>query len=200
MKAGRAWPWLAVAVICAGLLVALVVALAVQGRAKPPVAALTVAGVPEGESRFPADFGRLDDLVPFAGGAAPVAEIVVATEHAPEFRGADWVAAQDPEAWTLQAMAAREEEAVKRFLAGREDRADFAYFVFPLDGSDWYVVTLGSFPSRELAEGIAVSKGLAGGGGQQAFPRRLGIYQEALRPAVPAPSPAAEPLAPPAQP
>lgn len=196
MTAGRAWPWLAVSIICAGLLAVLVVALAVQGRGKPPAAALMVAGAPE-ESRFPADFGRLDDLVPFAGGAAPVAEVVVAEEHAPEFRGADWVAAQNPEAWTIQAMAAREEEAVKRFLAGREDRADFSYFVFPLDGSDWYVVTLGSFSSRELAEGIAASKGLAAGEGQ-AFPRRLGIYQEALRPAVPAPSPA--PQAPPPQP
>lgn len=196
MKASRAWSWLAVAAGCAGLLVVFVVALAVQGRDKPPAAALAVAGTPEGESRFPADFGRLDDLVPFAGGAAPVAEVVVAIEHAPEFRGADWVAAQNPEAWTIQAMAARDEEAVKRFLAGREDRADFAYFVFPLEGSDWFVVTLGSFPSRELAEGIAASKGLGGEAGQ-AFPRRLGVYQEALRPAVPAPSPAAESAAPP---
>ncbi|MCC2638767.1 MAG: hypothetical protein K0Q68_2486 [Moraxellaceae bacterium] len=196
MKAARAWSWLAVAAGCAGLLVVLVVAVAVQGRDKPPAAALAVAGAPEGESRFPADFGRLDDLVPFAGGAAPVAEVVVAIEHAPEFRSADWVAAQNPEAWTIQAMAARDEEAVKRFLAGREDRADFSYFVFPLEGSDWFVVTLGSFPSRELAEGIAASKGLGGGGGQ-AFPRRLGVYQEALRPAMPAPSPAAEPAAPP---
>lgn len=196
MKAARAWSWLAVAAGCAGLLVVLVVAVAVQGRDKPPAAALAVAGAPEGESRFPADFGRLDDLVPFAGGAAPVAEVVVAIEHAPEFRSADWVVAQNPEAWTIQAMAARDEEAVKRFLAGREDRADFSYFVFPLEGSDWFVVILGSFPSRELAEGIAASKGLGGEGGQ-AFPRRLGVYQEALRPAAPAPSPAAEPAAPP---
>lgn len=197
MREGRAWPWLAIAVICAGLLVALVVALAPQGRSKPPAAALAVAGAPEGESRFPAEFGRLDDLVPFAGGAAPMAEVVVAVEHTPEFRGADWVAAQNPDAWTIQAMAAREEEAVKRFLAGREDRADFSYFVFPLDGSDWYVVTFGSFPSRELAEGIAVSKGLAGGEGGQAFPRRLGIYQEALRAAALAPAAATEPSVPP---
>lgn len=197
MKLVRGWPWLAVSASCAGLLVVLVLGLVLHGRGTPGAPALTVEGVVPGGSTFAPGFGRLDDLVPFAGGAAPVSEEVVPVEHAPEYRDADWVKAQSPEAFTIQAMAAREEEAVKRFLAEREDRTDFAYFIYPQDGSNWYVVTLGSYPSRELAEGIAISKGLAGEG--KAFPRRFGVYQDALRPA-PAPEapPESEPAAAPA--
>lgn len=190
MKLPRGWPFLAIAGGSAGLLLVLVLALVLQWKADPAAPALTVAGVP-GSSTFPPGFGRLDELVPFAGGVAPVPEVVVPVAHAPEFRGADWVEGQKADAWTIQVLAARDEEAVKRFLADREDRVDFNYFVFPQDGSEWYVVTLGSFSSREMAEGVAASKGLGTGEGR-AFARRLGIYQEALRAAAaPAPVPAA---------
>lgn len=188
MKLPRGWPWLAIAGGSAGLLLVLVLALALQWRAAPVAPALTVAGVP-GSSTFPPGFGRLDELVPFAGGVEPVPEVVVAVEHAPEFRSADWVAGQNAEAWTIQVLAARDEEAVKRFLADREDRVDFNYFVFPQDGSEWFVVTLGSFSSREMAEGVAASKGQGTGEGR-AFARRMGAYQEALRAAA-APPPTA---------
>lgn len=199
MKLPRGWPYLAVAGGSGALLLALVLVLVLQWKSDAPAPAVTVAGVP-GSSTFPPGFGRLDDLVPFAGGVAPVPEAVVAVAHAPEFRGADWVAAQSPESWTIQVMAARDEEAVKRFLADREDRVDFSYFVFPQDGSEWFVVTLGSFATRELAEGVAASKGLGTGEGR-AFARRLGTYQEALRaaaeaaaaPAAPAPEAALAP-------
>lgn len=195
MNLPRGWPYLAVAGGSAAVLLALVLVLVLQWKDDPAVPALTVSGVP-GSSTFPPGFGQLDDLVPFAGGVAPVPEVVVAVAHAPEFRAADWVAQQNPESWTIQVMAAREEEAVKRFLAEREDRVDFNYFVFPQDGSEWFVVTLGSFASRELAEGVAASKGLGAGEGR-AFARRLATYQDALRAAAePAPAPAtAEPAA-----
>ncbi|MES2918035.1 MAG: SPOR domain-containing protein [Pseudomonadota bacterium] len=184
---GRGWPFLAIAGACAALLVALALVLALQTRPGPASPELLVEGVPGGGS-FPRGFGRLDELVPFAGGVNPVAEGVIPVEHAPEFRAGEWVVAQSPEAWTIQVMAAREEEAVKRFLAEREDRIDFSYFLFPQEGSYWYVVTVGSFPSRELAEGVAASKGLGAGQGQ-GFARRFGTYQEALRAAA---APAAE--------
>lgn len=189
MNLPRGWPYLAVAGASAAVLLMLVLVLVLQWKDEPAAPALAVSGVP-GSSTFPPGFGQLDDLVPFAGGVAPVSEVVVAVAHAPEFRAADWVERQNPESWTIQVMAAREEEAVKRFLADREDRVDFNYFVFPQDGSEWFVVTLGNFASRELAEGVAASKGLGTGEGR-AFARRLGTYQEALRAAAePAPAPA----------
>lgn len=195
MNLPRGGPYLAVAGTSAALLLVLVLVLVLQWKDDPAAPALTVSGVP-GSSTFPPGFGQLDDLVPFAGGVAPVAEAVVSVEHAPEFRATDWVERQNPESWTIQVMAAREEEAVKRFLADREDRVDFNYFVFPQDGSEWFVVTLGNFASRELAEGVAASKGLGTGEGR-AFARRLGTYQDALRAAAaPAPAPAAVPVEP----
>lgn len=194
------WPWLLVAAGSGAVLLLLVVALALQEREQPLAPALAVTGAAPGNATFAPGFGRLDDLVPFAGGANPVADVVVPVEHAPEFRGADWVAQQKPEAWTIQVMAARDEQAVKRFLGEREDRVDFSYFIYPQDGSQWYVVTLGSFATRELADGVAASKGLPAGEGN-AFPRRFAVYQEALRPtpaelpAEPAPTPSTPPAA-----
>lgn len=142
--------------------------------------------------KFPESFGGLGDLVPFAGGIAPVATEVTPVEHGPEFRDAAWVVAQNPDSYTLQVLAAHDEEAVKRFLAGREDRARFIYFINPQDGADWYVVTTGSFASRELALGVSDSHdfGLA----TKPFPKRVGVYQEAIasvaaRPSVPAAQP-----------
>lgn len=148
---------------------------------------------------FPAAFGRLDDLVPFAGGIAPVAMEVTPVEHGPEFRDAAWVKAQNPDAYTLQVLAAHEEEAVKRFLAAREDRAQFVYFINPQDGATWYVVTTGSFATREQALGIADSRDF--GVPTKPFPKRIGGYQEAIAAASASPAPApAEPVAAPAAP
>lgn len=204
MKVPPAWPWLALAGGSGLLLVVLTTSVLKQPAGKQALPTTVEESAPQGAS-FAPGFGRLDDLVPYAGGIAPVAEAVVANEHVSGFRSGDWVAAQNPQAWTLQVMAAREEEAVKRFLAEREDRADFAYFIFPQGGVNWYVVALGSFPTRELAEGVAESKGLLTGQGQ-AFPRRMAVYQEALLHPAPAPvqapapdgasTPAPEPAAP----
>lgn len=140
--------------------------------------------------RFPADFGRLTDLVPFAGGVSPVASAVVPVAHGPEFRDGDWVKAQPPEGWTLQVLASQDEGTVKRFLSGMDNRADFVYFAHPQEGKTWYVVTTGSYASRELALGVA--NGVKVPDGARPFPRSMASYQEALvaaeaATAVPAP-------------
>ncbi|HET8729728.1 MAG TPA: SPOR domain-containing protein [Moraxellaceae bacterium] len=193
----KGWPWLAVSAGSAAVLGVLVVGLVVHGRETPGAPELTVEDVSAGTT-FAPGFGRLDDLVPFSGGVAPVPEVVVPEAHATGFRDADWVKAQNPESYTLQVMAARDEEAVKHFLADREDRGEFSYFVYPQDGSNWFVVTVGNFPTRELAEGVAASKDWGTGGGR-AFSRRFGVYQDALKSAsVPAPTPASPPVPAPA--
>lgn len=178
------WPYLLAAGVCLGLLVsfAALVAPKDQGVALVPV--------PVGKARevtgFPEDFGSLGELVPFAGGVAPIAAEVVPVAHAPEFRDAAWVAAQEPSAFTLQVLAARDEEVVKRFLASREDRADFAYFVFPQPDGIWFVLTTGRYVTHEMAASIAGGKDF-GGLSTRAFPRRLSVYQDALKAAELAP-------------
>lgn len=142
---------------------------------------------------FPDSFGSLASLVPFSGGVAPVAAQVVPVDHAPEFRDDAWLRAQNSEMFTIQVMAAKDEEAVKRYLASRDDRSQFVYFLHPQDGSNWYVVTTGSFASVELARGVAETRDF--GISTRPFPKRMDLYKEAaLAPAVPA-SPALPPSA-----
>lgn len=143
---------------------------------------------------FPESFGSLGALVPFSGGVAPIAAQVVPVDHAPEFRDDAWLRAQNSEMFTIQVMAAKDEEAVKRYLASREDRAQFVYFLHPQDGSNWYVVTTGSYASVELARGVAETRDF--GISTRPFPKRMDLYKEAaLAPAAPA-SPAPPAAAP----
>lgn len=192
-------PFLAASAACLVLLVGSIVVIAVKERPPAEAVALPVGAEP-GVAVFPRDFGVLDELVPFAGGVAPMAMDVVPEQHAPEFRDAAWVAAEDPAAFTLQVLAARDEEVVKRFLADREDRADFAYFVFPQEDGNWFVLTTGRYASPELANSVAEGKSL-GSASTRPFPRRMSAYQEALKAApAAAPPPAAPVASPPAAP
>lgn len=143
-------------------------------------------GLP-GAAVFPKDFGQLGDLVPFAGGVAPVAaEVVSAPTHAPEYRDAAWLQAQSADTFTIQVLAVRDEESVKRFLADRPDRERYVYFMSNLDGNNWYVVTTGSYVSAELARGVAESGVFATD--SKPFPRRMGTYQSVVDTPPPAPS------------
>lgn len=168
-----------------GLLFACLVILAWRQEGAPLTAVLALSDKPaEGKPVFESGFGRLDELVPFAGGISPVAAAVVAPVHGPEFRDREWVKSRSPEGWTLQYMASRDEAGVKRFLAGLENRASYVYFEHPQDGEIWFVVTSGDYATRELALGLAESETLTGD--IKPFPRRFGAYQEALSAADPA--------------
>lgn len=141
------------------------------------------------KTEFPRNFGQLADLVPFAGGVAPIAAQVVPVEHTAEFRDMAWVHAQNADSFTIQVLAVRDEEAVKRFLASVPDRGRYVYFQSMLDGTSWYVVTTGSYATVELARGIAESDSF--GTDTKPFPKRMGAYQAAEAPAEAVPAPAA---------
>lgn len=162
-----------------GLLIVALIILAWRHEGQPLTTALVLSDKPAEERQiFRSGFGRLDELVPFAGGVSPVASEVVASLHGPEFRDREWVRARGPESWTLQYMAGREEAAVKRFLAGLENRASYVYFEYPQDGQTWFVVTSGDYVTREMAEGVAETQTMTGD--IRPFPRRFGAYQDAL--------------------
>lgn len=176
----RAAVMLAISVVSVAAIAVLVSLLASQHQVvRVPVPTAKIAQRQE-VREFPDNFGRLDALVPFAGGIAPLASQVVPVEHAPEFRDSSWLLSQNPESFTIQVFASQDEQAVKRFLAGRDDRARFVYFLYPQNGANWFVVTTGSFATHELAAGVAGDNAFSGLDGN-AFPRRMGAYQEALR-------------------
>jgi hypothetical protein len=166
----------------ASTLVLLAFVVLLSARAEAPAEADTVQAVhTQAQLKFPPGFGRLDELVQFQGGVAPVAtDIAPAVEHGPEYRDSNWVNSQSPESFTIQVLAAQDEDAVKRFLAEREDRTRFVYFLYPQGGIDWLVVTTGNYPSHELAAGIIEASDF-GTLPARPFPRRMGTYQEALR-------------------
>lgn len=186
MKWRAGWPYLAAGTGCAVLLLVVVTVIALKARRETEPLPLPL-GEPQSVAVFPADFGRLDELVPSAGGVAPIPVDVVPVEHAPEYQEAAWLNAQDPAVFTLQVLAARDEEVVKRFLAAREDRADFAYFIYPQQDGVWFVLTTGRYATHELAASVAEGKDF-GSLSTRAFPRRMSVYQEALRVVPPAPA------------
>ena len=57
-----------------------------------------------------------------------------------------------PDSFTLQVLGSHAEASVKAFMGRQPDPENFAYFESRYQDRPWYVVTLGNFPSRELAD------------------------------------------------
>ena len=78
--------------------------------------------------------------------------VVVANEHAAEFRGTKFIK-ENQRQWTMEIFRSSEEAIIKNFLASRADRAQFIYF--RLSGQDQleqYVLVYGAFANAELAK------------------------------------------------
>lgn len=202
MKRVLASPLLLAFLILLGLLVLVLLGIALK---RPPQGGLqeTLLGksVDTEARKFDPDLGSLASLVPHAGGVAPVPAVVNPVEHGGEYRDITWLKAQNPDAYTLQVLGARSEEAVKRFIAGQDDPSQFSYFETREAGRPWFVVVHGNYASRELALGVADTLDI--GLDSKPFPKRFGAYVDALAlsaqpPAEAAPEPV-EPEVPPAE-
>ena len=80
------------------------------------------------------------------------ARVVVANEHAAEFRGTKFIK-ENQRQWTMEIFRSSEEAIIKNLLASRADRAQFIYF--RLSGQDQleqYVLVYGAFANAELAK------------------------------------------------
>ena len=87
----------------------------------------------------------------------------LAGDHEPEFRGSAFIA-ENKNVWTLQLLKVAEEDVIRSYLDGREDRSQFHYF--RLDDQKHnnvqYVLTYGVFKNAQAAieEAQKVSFGL----------------------------------------
>lgn len=76
----------------------------------------------------------------------------LAGDHEPEFRGSSFIA-ENKNAWTLQLLRVAEEDVIRSYLNGREDRSQFYYF--RLDDQKRnkveYVLTYGLFKNTKAA-------------------------------------------------
>lgn len=177
-------------VVYAALLLLVLVVLAAHRPEHAPVEESLLLGSPVATGRqFDPDLGSLKGLVPEVGGYVPEQAGTV-VEHGTGFRDLDWLRAQGS-AFTLQVLGARNEEAVKSFIAGQVDPDAFSYFESREAGEPWFVVVYGNYSSRELALGVADS--LDFGLGSRPFPKRFSAYADAISLAA---SPPEQPVAP----
>lgn len=156
-----------------------------------------------GEGGLDQGFGAFPELVKDRGGSQPVPLEADAPLRTPEYRGVAWLRMQDARGWTLQVMSLSDERAVGNFLATRADRGRFVYFKLPqlpdpaqpdAPVNMRYVVSYGSFASRDEAVSVAAALGDLPGA---VLPRSWGSYQ-AIYAAMPEPKPVS--LTPPAPP
>lgn len=178
--------WLPVAAGCFALLVVDVMVIAVKGRTAPTEP--TIQEVFQGETHeFSPDLGQLPSIVPFTTFVATPPE-----NHGPQYRTADWLKAQGSMAWTLQVMASEDEEQVKSYLAQRNDKEQYAYFMYREGEKTEYRVVYGNFVTMELALGVADTSDLGLPEGTRATPMRFASYianVPLIQPAIDQPPP-----------
>ncbi len=100
-------------------------------KAASPAAAAEAAGAP-------------------AGGPAAPAPVPPAAVH-----GEEWVAALDPDHYTVQVLSDTNEESVRRFIRRHFPSGEAGYFASERDGKRWYSVLWGDFPSKRAAREAA---------------------------------------------
>ena len=90
-------------------------------------------------------------MTPHPVEAVPAKSAPMAEQPVNGVKGREWIAAQDPQHFTVQLIGVGSQEAVVRFIRkhGLEERA--AYFSMERNGQPWFVAVYGSFSSRDDA-------------------------------------------------
>ena len=124
----------------------------------------------------------------FLGVGGAVAEDAVSrSTHAPgasssshdERRSANpWLARLDPGHYTLQLLSHTDEDSVRRFVETNFPEGEVGYFAFLLDGTTWYTVIHGDYPSYGEAK-AAIESLDASLQERQPWVRKIGIIQKA---------------------
>lgn len=141
-------------------------------KAKNVIKEASIQEVFTGEiHEFSADFGQLAKIVPPTDYVATPPE-----NHGPQYRTADWIKAQGSLAWTLQVFSSEDEDVVKSYLAQREDKEQFAYFLYREGEARKYVVVYGNFVTMELALGVSNSMDFGLVDGVRASPEKFITY------------------------
>ena len=98
---------------------------------------------------------------------APTVEIASATAPEPEpedpvWRDEAWIAAQDPDHYTIQVMALSDLDLLKEQVEGFESLAPFAIYTVQKSTSPLHVLVQGSYPDVNAARAA-----------QNSFPRKI---------------------------
>ncbi len=119
-------------------------------------------------------------------GAAPAQEVQGEVSTVPAqagLHGADWIARQDPGAYTLQLFSVADAEALQRFVR-RHALPDLAWFEIRRQGFPWFSLIHGVYPDAAGARAAAAALP-AGLNLPQPWIRRMGEIQALLPAAAP---------------
>lgn len=178
--------WLPVSVGSLTLLLALLTVITMKDNKAPQQA--TIQEVFTGETHeFSADLGQLIKVVPPTNYVA-----TVPANHGPQYRTVDWLKAQGSLAWTLQVMSSEDEEAVKSYIAQREDKEQFAYFMYKEGDKVNYIAIYGNYVTMELALGVSNTTDFALANGARPSPEKFITYVPnvpMIQPAIDQPPP-----------
>lgn len=178
--------WLPMTVISFTLLLLSIMVITIKGRNAPQQP--TIQDVFTGETHeFSADLGQLSKIVP------PTSYVATPPEnHGPQYRTVDWLKAQGSLAWTLQVMSSEDEEAIKSYIAQRDDKEQFAYFMYKEGDTISYIAVYGNYVTMELALGVANTVDFALLNGARAAPQKFVTYipnVPMIQPAIDQPPP-----------
>ncbi|MFO1375295.1 MAG: hypothetical protein U1E99_12065 [Agitococcus sp.] len=186
MLISRSRLWLPMAASSLAVLLISVTVISLKGRNAPQQP--TIQDVFTGEMHeFSADLGQLPKIVPPTNYVAtpPV-------NHGPQYRTVDWLKAQGSLAWTLQIISSEDEEVVKSYIAQRDDKEQFAYFMYKEGEKVSYIAVYGNFVTMELALGVANSIDFALPNGVRPSPEKFATYVAnvpMIQPAIDQPPP-----------
>jgi septal ring-binding cell division protein DamX len=93
---------------------------------------------------------------------APVGGRLAAEEPESIWRDEAWIAAQDPERYTIQVMALKDRAFLEDIVTGYEDLAPFAIYTVQKSTNPLHVLVQGSYPDVESARAV-----------QARFPRKI---------------------------
>lgn len=162
--------WLPSAAIALALFLSCVLVLGIKG--KNVIKQASIQEVFTGETHeFSSDLGQLPKIVPPTNYVATPPE-----NHGPQYRTLDWIKAQGSLAWTLQVFSSEDEDIVKSYLVQRDDKEQFAYFLYREGEIRKYVVIYGNFVTMEMALGVASGMDFGLLNGVRAAPERFLTY------------------------
>ena len=162
--------WLSSAMIALALFLSCLLLVGIKG--KNLIKQASIQEVFTGEiHEFSDDLGQLAKVVPPTNYVATPPE-----NHGPQYRTVDWLKAQGSLAWTLHVFSSIDEDVVKSYLAQRDDKEQFAYFLYREGESTKYVVIYGNFVTMELALGVSNTMDFGLLNGARAAPEKFLTY------------------------
>lgn len=186
MSVNQSRLWLGLATSGMAILLLNVTVISIKGRNAPQQP--TIQDVFTDETHeFSADLGQLPKIVP------PTTYVATPPEnHGPQYRTVDWLKAQGSLAWTLQVMSSEDEEAIKSYIAQREDKEQFAYFMYKEGEKFNYIAVYGNYVTMELALGVANTTDFVLANGARPSPEKFTTYVPnvpMIQPAIDQPPP-----------